>query len=168
MPNTRKRFPVMYEVIMLIDIFHAVIFLDHQYEQFRCDSLDASDIRWYFCLLKTFKTDEENLCLLSKLGCRWPGDVRSQNIKRHGIDLVYLEWRHFADDILKSAFLNENIWISLNISLKFIPKGPINNIPASAQIMAWRRPGDKPLSEPMMAWSLTHICVTRPQWVKPH
>ena len=31
--------------------------------------------------------------------------------------------------------------------------------------MTWRRPGDKPLSEPMMASSPTHICVTRPQWV---
>ena len=33
--------------------------------------------------------------------------------------------------------------------------------------MAWRRPGDKPLSEPMVVRLLTHICVTRPQWVKP-
>ena len=31
--------------------------------------------------------------------------------------------------------------------------------------MAWRRPGDKPLSEPRMVSVLTHICVTRPQWV---
>ena len=31
--------------------------------------------------------------------------------------------------------------------------------------MAWRRPGDKPLSEPMMVSLPTHICVTRPQWV---
>ena len=31
--------------------------------------------------------------------------------------------------------------------------------------MAWRRPGDKPLSEPMMVSLLTHICVARPQWV---
>ena len=31
--------------------------------------------------------------------------------------------------------------------------------------MAWRQPGDKPLSEPMMVNLLTHICVTRPQWV---
>ena len=45
---------------------------------------------------------------------------------------------------------NENIWISIKISPKFVPKGPINNIPALVQIMAWRRPGDKPLSEPMM------------------
>ena len=48
-------------------------------------------------------------------------------------------------------------------TLKFVPKGPINNIPALVQIMAWRRPGDKPLSEPMIVRLLTHICVTRPQ-----
>ena len=58
--------------------------------------------------------------------------------------------RHFPDDIFKCNFLNENIWISIKISLKFVPGGPINNIPALVQIMAWRRPGDKPLSEPMM------------------
>ena len=52
-----------------------------------------------------------------------------------------------------------------NISLKFVPKGPINNIPALVPIMAWRRPGDKILSEPMMVSLPTHICVTRPQWI---
>ena len=31
--------------------------------------------------------------------------------------------------------------------------------------MAWRRPGDKPLSEPMLVSLLKHIYVTRPQWV---
>ena len=30
--------------------------------------------------------------------------------------------------------------------------------------MSWRRPGVKPLSEPMMYSLLTHICATRPQW----
>ena len=74
--------------------------------------------------------------------------------------------RHFTDDIFKCIFLNENAWISLQISLKFVPKVQINNIPALVQIMAWRRPGDKPLSEPMMVSLLTNICVTRPQWVK--
>ena len=74
--------------------------------------------------------------------------------------------RHFADDMFKCFFLNENVWIPIEISLKFVPKGSINNIPALVQIMAWRRPGDKSLSEPMMIISLTHICVTRPQWVK--
>ena len=72
---------------------------------------------------------------------------------------------HFPDDIFRWIFLNENFYISITISLKFVPKGPINNIPALVQIMAWRHPGNKPLSEPMMVCSTTHICVTRPQWV---
>ena len=62
-------------------------------------------------------------------------------------------------------FFNENVWIPIKISLKFIPKGPINNIAALVQIMAWRRPGNKPFSEPMMVSLPMHICVTRPQWV---
>ena len=73
---------------------------------------------------------------------------------------------HFPDDIFKWIFLNENVWISINISLKFVPMDPINNIPTLVQVMAWRRPGDKPLSELMMVRLPTHICVTRPQWVK--
>ena len=90
--------------------------------------------------------------------------------------MPYLQWqlnslrlrpnrRHFADDIFKCIFENENEWISPKISLKFVPKGPITNIPALVQIMAWRLPGDKPLSEPLMVTLPTHICVTRPQWV---
>ena len=73
--------------------------------------------------------------------------------------------RHFADDTFKRIFLNENARISIKISPKFVPKGPINNIPALVQIMAWGRPGDKPLSEPIYDNLPTHICVTRPQWV---
>ena len=74
--------------------------------------------------------------------------------------------RHFADDIFKCIFLNENVWISIKISLKFVPKGPINNIPALVQIMAWHCPGNKPLSEAMVVNLPTHICVSRPQWDK--
>ena len=59
---------------------------------------------------------------------------------------------HFADNILKCLFLNENIWILIKISLKFVPKGSVNNIPSLFQLMAWCRPGNKPLSEPMLAW----------------
>ena len=74
--------------------------------------------------------------------------------------------RHFADDIFKRNFLNEKVWISINISLKFIPKGPIKNIAALVHNIAWRWPGDKPLSEPMMVWFTdAYICSTRPQWV---
>ena len=74
--------------------------------------------------------------------------------------------RPFTDDNFKCIFLNENEWILPRISLKFVPKIRINNIPALIQIMGWRRPGDKPLSEPMMVSLLTHICVTRPQCIK--
>ena len=95
------------------------------------------------------------------------------NLSGHWVNLNTLRLRqngrHFADDTFKPIFLNENIQISIKISLKFVPKVPINNIPALVQIMTWRRPGYKPLSEPMMVCLLTHICVTRPQWVNwPH
>ena len=73
--------------------------------------------------------------------------------------------QHFADDIFKRVFLSENAWNSLEILLKIVPRGPINNIPASVEIMAWRRPGDKTLSEPMMVSLPTYIGVSRPQWV---
>ena len=43
--------------------------------------------------------------------------------------------RHFPDDILKWIFLNDNVSISIEISLKFVPTGQINNIPALVQIM---------------------------------
>ena len=89
------------------------------------------------------------------LRCQWVNSLRPRRNERYN-----------ADDIFKWIFLKENVWIPTKISQKFVPKGPINNIPALVQIMAWRRPGDKPLSEPMMVSLLTHICVTRPQRVK--
>ena len=49
--------------------------------------------------------------------------------------------RRFADDTFKHIFLNENVRISIKIWLKFVPKGPINNIPALVQIMACRLAG---------------------------
>ena len=71
----------------------------------------------------------------------------------------------FADDIFKCIVLNENVWISLKISLKFVPNVRINNTSSLVQIMAWRRPGDKPLSEPMVISLLAHICINQLQWV---
>ena len=75
-------------------------------------------------------------------------------------------YRHFADDIFKRIFLKKNIWISLKVSLKFVPKVRFNNILPLVQIMAWCLLGAKPLSELMMVSLLKHTCVTRPQWVK--
>ena len=66
--------------------------------------------------------------------------------------------RHFADGIFKRIFLKENVRNSIKISLNFVPQSPIDNIEYIY---------NKPLSEAMMVSLLTHICVARPQWVKP-
>ena len=55
-----------------------------------------------------------------------------------------------TDDILKSIFLNENDWIPIQISLKFVPRSPIDNKPALVQVMAWRGTDDKPSPELML------------------
>ena len=57
--------------------------------------------------------------------------------------------RHFADVIFRCILVNEKFCILIKISLKFVPKGLIDNNPALVEIMAWRRIGDKPLSESM-------------------
>ena len=44
---------------------------------------------------------------------------------------------HLADAIFKGIFVNENVWIPNKISLKFVPKGSINNNPALVQVIAW-------------------------------
>ena len=95
----------------------------------------------------------------------------------HCVDSYELLWintlrpsrngHHFPDDISKRAFLYENARILIKISLNFVPRGPINNISALVQIMAWCWSGNKPLSEPIIVKLPMHICVTRPQWVKP-
>ena len=75
-------------------------------------------------------------------------------------------------DIFQTTFSNAFSWMNMYEFLFkfhwFVSKQPINNIPALVQIMAWRRSGDKPLSEPIMVRLQTHICVTRLQWVKWH
>ena len=119
---------------------------------------DWSDLSLY--MLKKLPHRRDVSCLFSPLSYGI-SSVRKFNTFRPRIND-----RHFPDGIFKCIFLNENVWISLKISLKFVSRAQINNTPAFVQIMAWHRPGDKPLSEPMMISSLMHICVTRPQWVK--
>ena len=47
--------------------------------------------------------------------------------------------RRFTDDIFKHIFLNENIRIWIEISLKFVPNIPIANKPALVHVMAWHQ-----------------------------
>ena len=72
--------------------------------------------------------------------------------------VLYLtHWGHdkmaatLADDTSKYKFVNEEVSVSAKNSLKFDLRRAINNIPSLVQIMAWCKPGDKSLSEPMMA-----------------
>ena len=73
--------------------------------------------------------------------------------------IINVKDKHCPDDVFNWIIFNEII----KISLKFVPWGPLNDIPAMVQIMIWHRPADKSLSDPMMVSLLTHICVTRPQ-----
>ena len=86
------------------------------------------------------------------------------------IIIFILGWDKIAD-ISQTTFwnafswMNENVWISLKISLTCVPKVWINKS-TLVQIMVWHWPGDKPLSGPMMVSFLMLICITRPQCVK--
>ena len=59
--------------------------------------------------------------------------------------------RHILEDRFTCIFLDENCDIWIKMSLKYVPRNLISNKPAFVQIIAWRRTGAKPLSEPMMA-----------------
>ena len=97
-----------------------------------------------------------------------------QDVWRHIVLSGDNELTHWGRDkmaaIFRTTFSNGFSWMKMyelqtKIPLKFVPKGPINNILALVQIMAWRRSGDKPLSESMMVNLPTPICIIRPQWV---
>ena len=95
-----------------------------------------------------------------------PADVNILTPRQNG--------RHFADDILKCIFLNENVWILIVISPRFVPNGPINNMPTLVLIMAWCRLGDKPSFEPIMHWfhdaymRQGNISSHQPSWMLTH
>ena len=131
-----------------VSMFHFVIFWP--WCHFFFTENDLTDIVALFSRSMMVKWQEPKLANDRKL-------ILTLRPRRNG--------QHIADDIFKRIFINENVWILFKISLKFVPKGPINNIPALVQIMAWRRSVDGPLSERMMVSLPTHICVTRPQWV---
>ena len=104
-----------------------------------------------------------SLCLVLVLGlcsviCGFLSVINTLRPRQNGHHFQTTFWNVFS---WKKIY----IYIAINILLKFVPNGPINNVPALVLIMAWRRPGDKPFSEPMMISLLTHICVTWPWWV---
>ena len=123
----------------------------------------VSIVYWTICLGADRRRHQSSPSLAFVRGIhRWPvnsphrGPIYTLRPRQYG--------RHFPDDIFQCVFFNENIKISITISLKFVLKCSIIYHPAL--IMAWCRPGDNPLSEPMKVSLLTHICVTRSQWVQ--
>ena len=56
----------------------------------------------------------------------------SQTYDSHSVNILRprQNGRHFAEDTLKRIFLNESVRMSIEISLKFVPMSPIDNIPA--------------------------------------
>ena len=74
--------------------------------------------------------------------------------------------RRVAYGICKRISMTESVWISIKFLIETCFKGQINNIPSLVQIRAWHRPGEKPLSEPMVVRLPMHIWNTRPQCVK--
>ena len=67
-----------------------------------------------------------------------------------GLISPWTKWPPFHNDIFEYIFMNERFCILIRISLKFAPKGQIDNTAALDQVMAWHRTGDKPLPEPML------------------
>ena len=73
-------------------------------------------------------------------------------------------------NVSQTVFSNVFSWMKIyEVRLKFhrslFLRFKLTIFPPLVQIMAWRRPGTKPLSEPMMEALLMHACITRPQWV---
>ena len=88
-----------------------------------------------------FPVSDNSICLPRPFG------YRKIAVFLEDANIARPEWNeqngyHFPDDILKCIFWNENVWISIKISLKFVPEGPINNVSALVQIMAGHRLGD--------------------------
>ena len=103
-------------------------------------------ITWQLCLWRACNFVWE---------CLWRSVFNTLSPRENG--------RHFSDDILSCIFMNENILISKDLSLKYVPWGLIANRYALVQIMALQATNNY-LNQ---CWhsSPPHICVTRPQWV---
>ena len=91
---------------------------------------------WWWC------TGKQWIALLSSLS------INTLRPRQNG--------RHFPGDIFKCILLNEDAWISIKNSLKFVPKGSINNIPTLVQIMAC---AGQVTSHYLNQWWLVYWCI---------
>ena len=156
--------------------FHTQVWYNMQYQP--CDNDDWAYKHWRSCKIvlsvcQIMSSAHQSELRFMNYQTDWKGIISNFVVQLKYIHMGLTfntlrprqNGRHFADNIFRYIFFTENAWIPIKISLTFVPKGRINNIPALVQIMAWHHPGDKPLSEPMMVSLPMHICVTQPQWV---
>ena len=68
---------------------------------------------------------------------------------------------HFANEIFKLNFLYEGCGTLTQISMKFVPMGPVDNILALVQKMAWRRIGAPIYIRTNYGLVYGHFCVTK-------
>ena len=120
-----------------------------------CDNFASGILLVYFYESQMLHT---NICTWPAVNIAFNKSISILSHRQNG--------HHFEYDIFKCIFVKKDDWVLIKISLKFVPKGPIISISALVHIMAWCRPGDKPLFEPVMVSLPTHICITQPQWVK--
>ena len=82
--------------------------------------------------LKIVPTGWNDTCTISFPLCHHQRKRCSLSDNKYNVSLNTLKpnqnWRHFPDDIFKCIFLKENVSISIRISPKFVPRGPVNNI----------------------------------------
>ena len=96
-----------------------------------------------YCSFEFYRISDEplqssNTCVTSGNGCVFNSSPPGENDS------------HFADNIFKCIFINEKFCITIQISLKFVPEGPIDNKPPLVLVRAWLWTGDKPLPEPVL------------------
>ena len=110
-------------------------------------------------------SDCSEICLAALLQANFRAIRQFSEMQSYQHIEAETKWSPFSRRQFEMDFWNENAWISIKISLKFVPGGPMNTFQSLVQILVWRRPGDKPLSEPMMVSLMMHICITLLQWV---
>ena len=80
---------------------------------------------------------------------------KGKNMTNTGVSCQHIEaetkWPQIPENVSKCIFFNENVWISIKISLRFVPKGSISNIfsiglynglaPVRRQAIIWTNDG---------------------------
>ena len=99
-------------------------------------------------ILSEIRTFSFKKTYLNMSSAKWRPFCLGLNVLMHlPLDkMVAISQKTFSN----AVFINENFCVLIPISLKFIPKGPIDNKSSLVQVMAWCQTGNKPLSEPMM------------------